>query len=40
MRLLTNCPFFPWGGSASSSPSISSAGTMIIVLTIIAMGCS
>lgn len=37
MRLLTNCPLFPWGGSASSSPIISSAGTMIIVLAIICM---
>lgn len=33
MRLLTSCPL-PWGGSASSSPIISSAGIIIILTAI------
>lgn len=30
MRLLTGGPLHPWGGSASSSTSISSAGIIIM----------
>lgn len=30
MRLLTGRPLHPWGGSASSSTSISSAGIIIM----------